>query len=147
MNFKLNKNKKKALELIKQKINGEIIITYKEIELQTGYSKRQLIRLSNEVEKKDIDSLLIHGLTGKPSNNSASRKEIEFIKNFKNQYPVCSISQFQDIYNEDIIFNKKMKYIVKEYNLEDKSCEFKFTDDKYIKAFSQCQVEGKKQDK
>ena len=124
MNFKLNKNKKKALELIKQKINGEIIITYKEIELQTGYSKRQLIRLSNEVEKKDIDSLLIHGLTGKPSNNSASRKEIEFIKNFKNQYPVCSISQFQDIYNEDIIFNKKMKYIVKEYNLVQRSESF-----------------------
>ena len=35
-----------------------------------------------------------------------------------------SISQFQDIYNEDIIFNKKMKYIVKEYNLVQRSESF-----------------------
>ena len=99
----MKRDKKKVLELLKKKINGEIIITYKEIEQQTGYCKRQLIRLSNEIEKKDIESLLVHGLTGKPSNNSASHQEIEFIENFKNQYPICSISQFQDIYNEDVI--------------------------------------------
>lgn len=47
--------------------------------------------------------MLVHGLTNKPSNNSPSDKEIEFIKNFKNKYPVISIIQFQDIYHEDII--------------------------------------------
>jgi len=88
----LKKDKRKALELLKQKNNGEIIITYKEISNLTGYSRMQLNRLAIEVEKKDIDSLLVHGLTGKPSNNSASHQEIEFIKNFKNQYQVCSIS-------------------------------------------------------
>ena len=52
MCFILKKDKQKALKLIKQKINGEIKITYKEISKQTGYSRMQLNRLSNEIEKK-----------------------------------------------------------------------------------------------
>ena len=118
------KDKKKALNLLKQKNSGEIIITYKEISSQTGYSRMHLSRLANEIEKKDIESLLVHGLSGKPSNNSASPTEIEFIENFKNQYPICSISQFQDIYNEDVIFNPKMKDIVKQYGLIERSESF-----------------------
>ena len=51
--------------------------------------------------------MLVHGLTNKPSNNSPSDKEIEFIKNFKNKYPIISITQFQDIYHEDVIWNSK----------------------------------------
>ena len=86
------KNKQKALELLKQKNNGEIKMTYKEIAKITNYSLIQIKRLSKEVEKKDIDNLLVHGLTGKNSNNSAPSQEIEYIKNFKNQYPVISIS-------------------------------------------------------
>jgi len=80
--------------------------------------------MSKELEKKDIDSILVHGLTDKPSNNSHSPKEIEFIKNFKNKYPVISISQFQDIYHEDIIFNSKMKSLVIENNLKQRSYSF-----------------------
>ena len=49
MCFILIKNKQKALELLKQKINGEIKITYSKISEQTGYGKRQLIRLSQEI--------------------------------------------------------------------------------------------------
>ena len=52
MCFILKKDKQKALELIKQKNNGEIKITYKEISYKTGYEKRQLIRFSQEIEKK-----------------------------------------------------------------------------------------------
>ena len=51
------------------------------------------------LNKKDIDSILVHGLTNKPSNNSLSNNEIEFIKNFKNKYPIIGITQFQDIYH------------------------------------------------
>ncbi|MDD4188319.1 MAG: hypothetical protein PHX04_06190 [Bacilli bacterium] len=47
----MHKNKKLALEILKQKLNGEKIITYKEITYQTNYSKRQLIRLYKEIEK------------------------------------------------------------------------------------------------
>ena len=99
----MNKDKQKALELLKQKINGEKIISYQEIANETSYSKMQIIRLSKEIEKKDIDDLLVHGLTGKNSNNSAPDQEIEYIKEFKNQYPVISIQQFMDIYHEDVI--------------------------------------------
>ena len=120
----MKKNKRKALELLKQKNNGEIIISYSNISKLTGYSRMQLSRLSIEIEKKDIDDLLVHGLSNKPSNNSPSSKEIEFIKNFKNKYPIISITQFQDIYHEDVIWNPKMDKIVKEYNLKIRSYSF-----------------------
>ena len=62
------KNKELALNLLKQKINGEIKITYNEISYKSGYSRMQLSRLSKEIEKKDIDSILQHGNKGrKPS--------------------------------------------------------------------------------
>lgn len=118
------KDKQKALELIKQKINGEIKITYDEISKKTGYSRMQLNRFSQEVEKKDIDKILVHGLTGRNSNNSAPDQEIEYIKKFKNQYPCISISQFMDIYHEDIIWNPKKKDDVKKYNLKIRSKSF-----------------------
>ena len=124
MCFILKKDKQKALELVKQKINGEIKITYNEISKQTGYSRMQLSRLSQEVEKKDIDDLLIHGLTGKNSNNSVPDQEIEYIKEFKNQYPNISISQFRDIYHEDVIWNKEKENDVKKYNLKVRSKSF-----------------------
>ena len=112
------------MELLKQKNNGEIKITFSEISSQTGYSRMHLNRLIKEVEKKDIDSLLVHGLTGKNSNNSAPNQEIEYIKNFKNQYPVISISQFMDIYHEDVIWNKAKQEDVKKYNLKVRSKSF-----------------------
>lgn len=118
------KDKQNALELLKQKINGEIKITYKEIANQTRYSLIQIKRLAKEIEKKDIDNLLVHGLTGKNSNNSASDQEIEYIKNFKNQYPSISISQFMDIYHEDIIWNLNKKDDVKKYNFKVRSKSF-----------------------
>ena len=68
--------------------------------------------------------MLVHGLTNKPSNNSPSTKEIEFIKNFKNKYPVISITKFQDIYHEDVIWNPKIKDIVKQNNLKVRSYSF-----------------------
>ncbi len=75
----MHKNKKLALEILKQKINGEVFITYKEIADQTNYSKRQLIRLSKEIEKRDIDSILMHGNTGKVPSNKASDLELNYI--------------------------------------------------------------------
>jgi len=109
---------------VKEKLNGLNNYSYSQISTLTGYSKVQLIYFSKELNKKDIDSMLVHGLTNKPSNNSPSSKEIEFIKNFKNKYPIISISQFQDIYHEDIIWNSKMSKIVKDNNLKVRSYSF-----------------------
>ena len=69
-------NKEYALKLVQDKINGLNNYSYSQIATLTGFTKRHLIRLSQELNKKDIDSILIHGLTNKPSNNSPSTKEI-----------------------------------------------------------------------
>ena len=117
-------NKSYALKLVQDKINGLNNYSYSQISSLTGFSKRHLIRLSQLLNKKDIDSILVHGLTNKPSNNSPSSKEIEFIRNFKNQYPCISIQQFMDIFHEDIVFNPKRIKIVKENNLQKRSYSF-----------------------
>ena len=117
-------NKEYALKLVQDKMNGSNNYSYSQISSLTGFSKRHLIRLSQLISKKDIDSVLVHGLINKPSNNSPSSKEIEFIRNFKNQYPLISISQFQDIDHEDIIWNSKMSKIVKDNNLKVRSYSF-----------------------
>jgi len=96
-------NKEYALKLVQNKLDGLNNYSYSQIGSLTGYSKLQIINFSKLLNEKDIDSILVHGLTDKPSNNSPSAKEIEFIKNFKKKYPVISITQFQDIYHEDIV--------------------------------------------
>lgn len=120
----MEKDKKRALELLKQKVNGETIITYNEITNKTGYKKAHLIRLAKEIEKKDIDSILVHGLSNKPSNHSAPQQEIEYIKNFKKKYPKVSIQQFMDIYYEDVILNAEKQDDVKKYGLKLRSKTF-----------------------
>ena len=117
-------NKEYALKLVQDKINGLNNYSYSQISSLTGYTKMQLIRFSKELNKKDINSMLVHSLTNKPSNNSPSPKEIEFIKNFKNKYPVISITQFQDIYHEDVVRNTNMTKIVKEDDLKVRSYSF-----------------------
>ena len=117
-------NKEYALKLVQRKMNGENNYSYSQIGEMTGYSKLQIINFSKLLNEKDIYSILVHGLTNKPSNNSVPDKEIEFIKNFKNKYPTISISQFMDIYHEDIIFNRNMKKIVEENNLKPRSYSF-----------------------
>ena len=118
------KNKVYALKLVQDKTNGLNNYSYSQIASLTGYTKKQIYRFNILINEKDIDSILVHGLSSKPSNNSPSDKEIEFIKNFKNQYPVISISQFMDIYHEDIIFNPKKQDLVKDNNLKLRSYSF-----------------------
>ena len=117
-------NKGYALKLIQDKIDGLNDYSYSQIGSLTGYTKTQIYRFSLQLNKKDINSILVHGLTNKPSNNSPPTKEIEFIRNFKKKYPVISIQQFMDVYHEDIIFNKNMIKVVKEYNLKVRSYSF-----------------------
>ena len=117
-------NKEYALKLVQDKINDLNNFSYSQIANLTGYKKLQIVRFSNLLKEKDIDSILVHGLTNKPSNNSPSSKEIEFIKNYKNKYPIISIQQFQDIYHEDVIWNPDMDKVVKDNNLKVRSYSF-----------------------
>ena len=84
--------------------------------------KRKL--MEKEIENKDIDSFLIHASTGKLPNNAASTSELEYIKKFKKQYLIISISQFMDIYHEDIIFNLNKLEDIYNYNLKKRSYSF-----------------------
>jgi len=118
------KNKKYALELLKEKINGQRIITYVQIAELTGYSEKHIRRFSKEIENKDIESMLINGNTGTPSNHSASQAEMEYITNFKKQYPEISIAQFMDFYHEDVIFSSDKLEDVYKYNLKKRSYSF-----------------------
>lgn len=63
-------NKEYSLKFVQEKINGVNNYSYFQIIFLTGYTKMQLIRFSKNIEKKDIDSMLVHDLTGGPSNNS-----------------------------------------------------------------------------
>lgn len=120
----MTKNKEKALTLIKEKLDGERDTSYNQLSFITGYSKMQLIRLSKELIEKDIDSILIHGNTDRKPSNAASNVELEFIKEFKIQYPVISIAQFMDFYHEEIIWNIEKRNIVKDKNLKERSYSF-----------------------
>ena len=120
----MKKDKENAINLLKQKINGEIILSYNEIAFKTGYSRMQIFRFLQVIEKKDISSLLVHGNKGKKPFIAASTSEIEYIKNFKKKYPVISISQFMDIYHEDVIWNKDKLDDVKKFNLKLRSKSF-----------------------
>lgn len=121
----MRKNKELALSLIFDKIREDKQITYLDIQQLTGYSKRQLIRLSKKlINEKDMDDILHHANEGRIPVNKASNNEIEFICEFKTPYPNITISQFMDIYNEDVINNPDYKDIVMKLNLKHRSKSF-----------------------
>lgn len=120
----MKSKKEKALRLLQEKLNGERETSYNQLTVLTGYSRSQLIRLGKQLSEKDIDQILIHGNTDRKPSNSAKDVELEFIKEYKNQYPVISIAQFMDFYHEEIIWNNEMRNIVKEKNLKERCYSF-----------------------
>ena len=99
----MSNNKLLALKLLVDK-QSNALITYEFISSRTGYSKRQLIRLSNSLQnEKDMSSLLQHGNVGKEPVNKAPSSEIDFFIGLKDKYPKITISQFRDIFIEDIL--------------------------------------------
>lgn len=113
--------KQLSLKLLIDK-QANALITYEFISSRTGYSKRQLIRLSNSLQnEKDMSSLLQHGNVGKEPINKASSSEIDFFIGLKDKYPKITISQFRDIFIEDILMNPEMKETVETYNLKNRS--------------------------
>ena len=114
------KDKKKALELLKQKKKDETI-TYEDIARITGYGKRQLIRLFKQLNEKDMDLILIHGNTGVKPVTTASDQEISYLKKLKESYPVITITQFRDIFIEDVINDPFKKEDVIAYDLKPRS--------------------------
>ena len=140
----MKSNKELTLTYLKEKEHNGL--SYARISELTGYSISYLKKLKIKVENEDIETLKNH--RGKNNKNRlADEKEINFITKFKEQYPKISISQFQDIYNEQIIFNKKMSQVVINNNLKQRSYSFFQTLFKKMKWKSpfKHRVKGKKQ--
>lgn len=109
----MKKSKELALSLLSDKLRESKQITYLDIQQLTGYSKRQLIRLSKElINEKDMEDILHHANEGRIPVNKATTNEIKFICEFKTPYPNITITQFMDIYHEDIIYNPECKDVV-----------------------------------
>ena len=116
--------KQEMLSLLKDKLDGKNNLSYQDISNMTGYSKRQLIRLSKEIEEKDIESVIIHGNSGRIAQNTAKDTEIEFYKWLKKQYPNITIAQFKDYVDEDYLDNPSKQWKVRKYKLVRRSYSF-----------------------
>ena len=78
----MKKDKDKLIDmLLKRKIDPEHN-TFRIIERETGYSKKQISRVNKQLEKKDKEEIKIHGNAGKKPATTASDQEISYIINF-----------------------------------------------------------------
>lgn len=116
--------RKDVLSLLDKKRRGIDNTSYERLSNITGYSKRQLIRLYKQLEEEGIEEVSIHKSRGSTSHNKASKSELEFIKEFKAQYPKITIAHFKDIYEEDVVLNDERKEDVLKYDLKVRSYSF-----------------------
>lgn len=77
MNTKISKEN--VLKLLKRKRDGTLDLSFKQLELETGYTKGHLKKLSKQLDTEDIDSLSKHKNTGHTSHNAACNDEISYI--------------------------------------------------------------------
>lgn len=108
--------RKRALELLAAKRDGSGA-TYGEIALETGYSRRQLIRLSRRLEEEGAAAVLRHGNSGSRPHNAAGEDEVRYLRELKRPYPNVTISHFMDIYVEDVLENPAKAADVERYGL------------------------------
>ena len=117
-------SKEDTLKLLKRKRDGTLSSSFSELSKETGYTATHLKRLYKELDKSDIEKLSIHKNTGNISHNAACSSETDFIVEFKKLYPVISVAQFKDVYEEDVVLNPKRKDDVDKYHLKVRSYNF-----------------------
>lgn len=89
-------NKKKAVELIKKKMNKETFMTYKEIAEITGYHPKYILKLKKDVINGNIS--YVHGNKNRIPINSMSEEEKQKIINLYKKSNV-SIRKFCNFYH------------------------------------------------
>ena len=112
------KDKDMAIALLAVK-DEESWITFDYIASQTGYSKRQLIRMSKNRYQGTMTPTASH--PNPIPHNKASGSEIEYLVQMKAKYPDITIAQFRDIYIEDVIYNSDKAAEVFENQLKPRS--------------------------
>jgi hypothetical protein len=108
--------RERALDLLAEK-KADPGITYADIELETGYSRRQLMRLSKRLDEVGADTILVHGNAGARPHNAATEDEVRVLRELKRPYPDVTIAHFRDIYIEDVIENPAKADDVQRYGL------------------------------
>lgn len=115
--------RERALRLLSEK-KSDPGITYSDIEIETGYSRRQLMRLSKRLDEAGADSILVHGNAGARPHNAASEDETRVLRELKRPYPDVTIAHFRDIYIEDVIENPARAGDVERYGLVPRSASW-----------------------
>lgn len=110
------RTKAKAIELLVAKRENPSI-TYADIERKTGYSRRQLIRISKQIEELGPEVAAEHGNSGRKPATTASDDEVRYLREFKKPYQSITIAQFRDIFIEDVIENPDKRDDVERYGL------------------------------
>lgn len=105
-----------AIELLVAKMEDPSI-TYADIVRKTGYSRRQLIRISKQIEELGPEAAAEHGNSGRRPATAASDDEIRFLRELKRPYESITIAQFRDIFIEDVIENPDRRGDVERYGL------------------------------
>lgn len=108
--------KERALRLLAEK-DGGASVTYSDIARETGYSRRQLIRLSARLRDEGAEAVLAHGNGGSRPSNAAGDNEVAYLRALKEPYPNVTIAHFRDIYIEDVIENPARAADVERYGL------------------------------
>lgn len=94
--IKMVKKKEEAVKLIKDKLNRNSFLTYKEIALITGYHPKYILKLKDLVVSNKVS--FEHGNKNKKPINTVSDEEKEKIINLYNKSNV-SIRKFCNFYN------------------------------------------------
>ena len=64
--------------------------------------------MATELKEKDMSSILTHGNTGRKPVTTASDQEVSYLREMKKSYPAITITQFRDIFIEDVIEGEDM---------------------------------------
>lgn len=91
------KNKQKAIDLIQKKLNNETYLSYDEIAEITGYHRKYLFKLKNEILEGTIS--LEHGNKNKKPVNAISEEEKQKIKDLYRRSS-ASIRKFCKFYSK-----------------------------------------------
>ena len=110
------KTKAKAIELLIAK-KSDPSLTYADIERKTGYSRRQLIRISKQVDERGAEGAAEHGNAGRKPATTATEDEVRYLRELKKPYKSITIAQFRDIFIEDVIENPDKRDDVERYGL------------------------------
>ena len=110
------KTRAKAIELLSAK-KGDPSITYADIGRKTGYSRRQLIRISKQIDELGPEGAAEHGNRGRRPATAATEDEVRYLREFKKPYRSITIAQFRDIFIEDVIENPDKRDDVERYGL------------------------------